>query len=48
MLMTVKPNLAESIVVIAIAVAGGLVYGIAIRNGHAATPKYETRPLGEQ
>ena len=48
MLMTIKPKLTESLAVVVIALAGGLVSGVAIRNGHVATSKYETRPLGEQ
>ena len=42
MLMTIKPGLTESIAIIAIAVAGGLVCGTAIRTVHLAMPECET------
>lgn len=42
MLMTIKPDLTGSVAVIATAMAAGLVYGIAIQNGHTVTPKYQT------
>lgn len=39
MLMTIKPNLIESIVTLAVAVSVGLVHGIAARNSDSATPE---------
>lgn len=44
MLMTIKPDLTESVLVLVTALAGGLAYGFGSRNRHRAVPKYTTEP----